>query len=60
VKDISHSLDDELFYKIAHDFNVHLRRQQDLQLEMGSMCLKDTNLWVHFECMLSLMFKHCH
>jgi hypothetical protein len=30
VKDIGHSLDDGLFYKIAHDFSVHLRRQQNL------------------------------
>jgi hypothetical protein len=25
VNDVSHSLDDGLFYKTAHDFNVHLR-----------------------------------
>ncbi len=30
VKDVSHSLDDELFYKTAHDFSVHLHRQQNL------------------------------
>ncbi len=43
VKDVNHSLDDGLFYKIAHDFSVHLCHQQNLQLEMGSTCLKDTN-----------------
>ncbi|CAK9212412.1 unnamed protein product [Sphagnum troendelagicum] len=36
VKDVNHSLDDGLFYKIAHDFNVHMRRQQNLKLEMGT------------------------
>ncbi len=58
VKDVSHSLNDELFYKTAHDFSVHLRRQQNLQLEMGSTCPKDTNWWVHLERMLSWMLKH--
>ncbi len=54
VKDVSHFLDDGLFY----DFSVHLCRQQNLQLEMGNTCLKDTNQWVHLECMLSWMFEH--
>jgi hypothetical protein len=58
VKDVSHSLDDGLFYKTAHDFSVHLRRQQNLQLEMGNTCPKDTNQWVHLERMLSWMLKH--
>ncbi len=49
VKEVSHSLDDELFYKTAHDFNVHLRYQQNLQLEMGSTCPKDINRWVHLD-----------
>jgi hypothetical protein len=53
MKDINHSLDDGLFYKTAHNFSVHLRCQQNLQLEMGSMCPKDTNQWVHLERMLS-------
>ncbi|CAM6012092.1 unnamed protein product [Sphagnum balticum] len=30
LMDFSHSLDDELFYKTAHDFSVHLCRQQNL------------------------------
>lgn len=30
VKDVSHFLDDKLFYKTAHDFNVHMCRQQKL------------------------------
>ncbi len=58
VKDVSHSLNDELFYKTAHDFSVHLCRQQNLQLEMGSTCPKDTNQWVHLEHMLSWMLEH--
>ncbi|CAM6027259.1 unnamed protein product [Sphagnum balticum] len=33
VKDVS---DDGLFYKTAHDFSVHLCRQQNLELEMGN------------------------
>jgi len=33
MKDVTHSLDDKLFYKTAHDFNVHMRRQQNLQLD---------------------------
>ncbi|CAM6003781.1 unnamed protein product [Sphagnum balticum] len=40
VKDVSHSLNDGLFYKIAHDFSVHLRHQQNLQLEMAVRALK--------------------
>ncbi len=40
VKDVGHSLDDGLFYKTTHDFNVHLCRQQNLQLEMGVRALK--------------------
>jgi hypothetical protein len=59
VKDVNHSLDEGLFYKTAHDFSVHLRHQQNLQLEMGSMCPKDTNQWVHLERMLSWMLEHC-
>jgi hypothetical protein len=59
MKDVSYSLDDGLFYKIAHDFSVHLRCQQNLQLEMGSTCPKDTNRWVHLEHMLSWMLEHC-
>jgi hypothetical protein len=59
MKDVNHSFDDGLFYKTAHDFNVHLPCQQNLQLEMGSTCLKDTNRWVHLERMLSWMFEHC-
>jgi hypothetical protein len=43
MKDVSHSLDDGLFYKTAHDFSVHLCRQKNLQLEMGSTCPKDTS-----------------
>ncbi|KAH8941177.1 hypothetical protein BDL97_14G024200 [Sphagnum fallax] len=58
VKDVSHSLNDGLFYKTAHDFSVHLRRQQNLQLEMGNTCPKDTNRWVHLERMLSWMLEH--
>jgi len=59
MKDVSHSLDGRLFYKTAHDFSVHLRCQQNLQLEMGNTCPKDTNWWVHLERMLSWMLKHC-
>jgi hypothetical protein len=58
VKDVNHSLDDGLFYKIAHDFNVHMRRQQNLYLEMGSTCPKDTNRWVHLKHILSWMLEH--
>jgi hypothetical protein len=43
VKDTIHSLDDGLFYKTAHDFSVHLRCQQNLQLEKGNTCFKDIN-----------------
>jgi hypothetical protein len=58
MKDVSHSLDDGLFYKTAHDFSVHLCHQQNLQLEMGNTCLEDTNRWVHLERMLSWMLEH--
>jgi hypothetical protein len=30
MKDVSHSLDDGLFYKTAHNFNVHQCCQQNL------------------------------
>jgi len=52
VKDVNHSLNDELFYKTTHDFSVHLCHQQNFQLEMGNTCAKDTNRWVHLKRML--------
>jgi hypothetical protein len=35
-----------------HTFTIHLRKQKNLQLQMGSKCLKDTNRWAHFQAQL--------
>jgi hypothetical protein len=47
VKNATHGVLDEAFYKVAHAFSVHLRAQQILIIEMGSKCPKDTTRWAH-------------
>ena len=59
IKEATHSMHEGSFYKTLHDFSVHLRRQPNLQLEMGSTCPKDTNQWAHLEHILSWMLQHC-
>lgn len=50
-------MDKEAFYKIAHEFSVHLRRQANLIREIKSTCPRDTNRWVHFERILTWMLQ---
>ncbi|CAK9235893.1 unnamed protein product [Sphagnum troendelagicum] len=58
VKNATHGVLDETFYKVAHAFSVHLRAQQILITEMGSKCLKDTMRWVVFGSILRWLLEH--
>jgi hypothetical protein len=51
---------DEVFYKVAHAFFVHLHAQQILITKMGSKCLKDTTWWVAFGSILCWLLEHHH
>lgn len=42
VKNATHGVLNEMFYKVAHAFSVHLRNQSNFINEMGSKCPKDT------------------
>lgn len=52
VKNATKGVLDELFYKQAHAFSVHLRIQHNLVTAMGSKCPKDTTRWVAFGSMI--------
>ncbi|KAH6565082.1 hypothetical protein BASA50_001762 [Batrachochytrium salamandrivorans] len=58
VKNATHGVLDELFYKIAHAFSVHLRAKQTLMTEMGSKCSKDTTRWIAFGSILKWLLQH--
>jgi hypothetical protein len=58
VKNATHGVLDEAFYKVAHAFSVHLRAQQILITEMGSKCPKDMTRWVAFGSMLRWLLEH--
>ncbi len=58
VKNATHGVLDEAFYKVAHAFSVHLRAQQILITEMGSKCSKDTTRWVAFGSILRWLLEH--
>ena len=58
VKNATHGVLDEAFYKVAHAFSVHLRAQQILITEMGSKCPKDTTRWVAFGSILRWLLEH--
>ncbi|KAH8973996.1 hypothetical protein BDL97_01G078100 [Sphagnum fallax] len=58
VKNATHGVLDEAFYKVAHAFSVHLRAQQILITEMGSKCPKDTMQWVAFDNVLRWLLEH--
>jgi hypothetical protein len=58
VKNATHGVSDEAFYKVAHAFSVHLRAQQILITEMGSKCPKDTTRWVAFDSILRWLLEH--
>ena len=47
-----------LFAKTTHTFTVHLRKQANLQIAMGSKCPKDTNRWAHFQGQLQWLLNH--
>ncbi len=59
VKNATHGVLDEAFYKVAHAFSMHFRAQQILITEMGSKCSKDTMLWVTFGSILRWLLEHC-
>ncbi|KAH6601601.1 hypothetical protein BASA50_001459 [Batrachochytrium salamandrivorans] len=58
VKNATHGVLDESFYKTAHAFSVHLRAQQTLMTEMGSKCPKDTTRWIAFGSILKWLLQH--
>jgi hypothetical protein len=58
VKNATHGVLDEAFYKVAHAFFVHLRAQQILITEMGSKCPKDMMRWVAFGSILRSLLEH--
>jgi hypothetical protein len=58
VKNATHGVLDEAFYKVAHVFFVHLRVQQIFIIEMGSKCPKDTTWWVAFGSILHWLLEH--
>jgi hypothetical protein len=58
VKNATHGVLDEAFYKVAHAFSVHLRAQQILVTKMGSKCPKDMMRWVAFDSILHWLLEH--
>ncbi len=58
VKNAIHGVLDEVFYKVAHAFSMHLHPQQILITEMGSKCPKDTMRWVAFGNILRWLLEH--
>ncbi|KAH9246497.1 hypothetical protein BASA81_015949 [Batrachochytrium salamandrivorans] len=58
VKNATHGVLDESFYKTAHAFSVHLRAQQTLMTEIGSKCPKDTTHWIAFSSILKWLLQH--
>ncbi|CAK9862746.1 unnamed protein product [Sphagnum jensenii] len=58
VKNATHGVLDEAFYKVAHAFFVNLRAQQILITKMGSKCPKDTTRWVAFGSILRWLLEH--
>jgi hypothetical protein len=59
VKNATHGVLDEAFYKVAHAFPVHLRAQQIFITKMGSKCPKDMMWWVAFGRILRWLLEHC-
>lgn len=58
VKNATHGVLNEMFYKFAHAFSVHLRAQKNLINEMGSKCPKYTTRWVAFGSILCWLLEH--
>ncbi len=58
VKNATHGVLDEAFYKVAQAFSVHLCAQQILITKMGSKCPKDTTWWVAFGSILHWLLEH--
>ncbi|KAH9558973.1 hypothetical protein CY35_06G035100 [Sphagnum magellanicum] len=57
IKDATCKISDDTFSKITHTFTVHLRKQKNLQLQMGSKCPKDTSRWAHFQAQLEWLLQ---
>ena len=57
VKVRTNDMDEGAFYRIAQEFNDHLRRHANLIREIKSTCPRDTNQWVHFKRILTWMLQ---
>eukprot|EP00173_Palmaria_palmata_P003668 Plantae.Rhodophyta-Palmaria_palmata.ctg3913.p2 GENE.Plantae.Rhodophyta-Palmaria_palmata.ctg3913~~Plantae.Rhodophyta-Palmaria_palmata.ctg3913.p2 ORF type:complete len:124 (-),score=12.32 Plantae.Rhodophyta-Palmaria_palmata.ctg3913:596-967(-) len=44
-----------MFYETAHDFSVHLCKEENLSTDMGSKCPKETTRWLAMGNMLKWM-----
>ncbi len=60
IKNATHGVLDEAFYKVAHVFFMHLCAQQIFITKMGSKCPKDTTQWVAFGNILRELLEHRH
>jgi hypothetical protein len=58
VKNAMQDVLDQAFYKVAHAYSVHLRVQQNLIMDMGSKCPKDTMRWVAFGSILHWLLQN--
>jgi len=57
IKDATCKISDDTFSKITHTFTIHLRKQKNLQLQMGNKCPKDTSRWAHFQAQLEWLLQ---
>lgn len=58
VKNATHDVLNEIFYKAAHAFSVHFESQQNLINKMGSKCPKYTTRSVAFGSILCWLLEH--
>jgi hypothetical protein len=58
VKNATQDVLDQAFYKVAHAYSIHLRVQQNLIMDMGSKCPKDTMRWVAFGSILHWLLQN--
>jgi hypothetical protein len=58
VKNAMQDVLDQAFYKVAHAYSVHLRMQQNLIMDMGSKCPKNTTRWVAFGSILHWLLQN--
>jgi len=58
VKKATQDADDGKFDSVTHTLSVHLRKQSNLVVSMGSKCPKDTTRWLARESLLTWLLKH--